>query len=243
MKKNLSTLLNPALAHGHSMYKGRIPATDYVDMGLPSGTKWAKTDIDASQPNGFALSEFQYGKSFFSWGNIVGHNPTGEQFEYNFGAINEQEPWYEGQPYGNTPGNTLMGNIPVDENFDAARAILGAPWRMPTSAEFDELFANSIYIDATGVEVPAATTDKRVTVEGIVGINLQSKINGNRLFFSASGYGTGSSWGNHGSGGSYWSRSIYTSRYARGLYFYNGGVYPQNANDRYYGGAIRAVTK
>ena len=242
MKKNLSTLLNPALAHGHSMYKGRIPATTYVDMGLPSGTKWAQTDIDVSQPNGFALSEFQYEKSFFSWGNIIGHNPINElSFEYNFGNLNQQEPWYEDQPYADTPGSTLTGNIPVDKEFDAARAILGSPWRMPTTAEFAELFADSIYIDATGTEIPSETTNKLVTVNGIVGLYLQSKTNGNRLFFSASGYGGGSSWGDRGANGNYWSASFYSSRLARGLYFYSGGVNPRYNVGRYYGFAVRAV--
>lgn len=244
MKKNLSTLLNPALAHGHSVYKGRIPATNYVDMGLPSGTKWAKTDIDVSQPDGFALSEFQYEKSFFSWGNIVGHNPINEQsFDYDFGGVNTQEPWYEGQLYGDTPGSTLMGNIPVGEEFDAARAILGEPWCTPTSPEFDELIANCIFINADGTEIPDATTDKRTTVNGILGLYLQSKTNGNRLFFSASGYGSGSSYHAPGVNGYYWSASFSTSRYARGLYFYSNGVLPQYNFYRHYGLAIRAVTK
>lgn len=244
MKKNLSTLLNPALTHGHSMYKGRIPATNYVDMGVPSGTKWAKTDIDVSQPDGFALSEFQYEKSFFSWGNIVGHNPINENlFEYNFGSVNAQAPWYEGQPYGDTPGSTLMGNIPVGEEFDAARAILGDPWRTPTSADFDELIANSIYIDADGTEIPAETTDKRVTVNGIMGLYLQSKTNGNRLFFSASGFGANSSWHSHGVHGRYWSASFDSNRYARALDFGGDSITPQSLYHREYGFAVRAVTK
>lgn len=244
MKKALSKLQNPALAHGHSMYKGRIPATDYVDMGLPSGTKWAKTDIDVSQPNGFALSEFQYEKSFFSWGNIVGHNPINETtFEYNFGSVNAQEPWYEGQPYGDTPGNTLTGNIPVSEEFDAARAILGYPWRDPTSDDFNELIADSIYIDATGTEIPAENINKLVTVNNIIGIYLQSKTNGNRLFLSASGSGVGSSWSGRSTYGFYWSSSHGSSREGRRLRFYNGGVSPQNYSDRCDGFAIRAVTK
>lgn len=244
MKKNLSTLLNPALAHGHSMYKGRIPATPYVDMGLPSGTKWAKTDIDVSQPDGFALSEFQYEKSFFSWGNIVGHNPIDEHaFDYNFGSINAQEPWYEGQPYGDTPGSTLTGDIPVGIEFDAARAILGAPWRTPATAEFDELIANCIFIDANGTEIPAETTSKIIAMSGVLGIYLQSKVNGNRLFFSASGDGDGVSWDRRGANGYYWSSSFYSPRDARGLYFGNGGVIPRGISNRADGFPIRAVTK
>jgi hypothetical protein len=46
-----------------------LNADDWVDMGLPSGTLWCKKNIDVTQPNGLAASPFQYGCSFFSWGN------------------------------------------------------------------------------------------------------------------------------------------------------------------------------
>ena len=220
------------------------PSGLVVDMGLASGLKWAARDLDLTKPGGFCDTPFTYDKSFFSWGNIDGHNPNGNSFAgvYNWGSKNSAEPWYDGQVYGNTKGNTLTGSIPDGEEFDAASANLGEPWRMPTSAEFGELFAGSIYIDADGVEVASGKTDKRVTVNGIVGLYLQSKANGNRLFFAASGYGAGSSWGSRVSGGYYWSRSFHSSRDARGLYFYSGGVRPQyNLTNRYDGFAVRPV--
>ena len=219
------------------------PSGLVVDMGLASGVKWAARDIDLTKPGGFCDTPFTYDKSFFSWGNIDGHNPVSNSFAgvYNWGGVNDAEPWYDGQPYGNTKGNTLSGDIPVGEEFDAARANLGEPWRMPTTAEFAELFAGSIYIDATGTEIPAATTDKRVTVNGVLGLYLQSKANGNRLFFSASGLGAGSSWSGRGANGYYWSASFYSSRVARSLYFVSGGVNPQGDNGRCNGFAVRAV--
>lgn len=219
------------------------PAELVVDMGLTSGVKWAARDLDLTKPGGFCDTPFTYEKSFFSWGNIDGHNPVAGSFAnvYNWGGVNDAEPWYDGQPYGNTKGNTLAGDIPVGEEYDAARANLGSPWRMPTTAEFAELFAGSIYIDATGTEIPAATIDKRVTVNGIVGLYLQSKNNGNRLFFSASGYGAGSSWSKRGVYGGYWSASFNSSRDARCLFFRGGGVYPQNDSSRCDGFAVRAV--
>jgi len=219
------------------------PANLVVDMGLPSGVKWAARDIDITKPGGFCETPFVYEKSFFSWGNIDGHNPTSVSSfaPYNWGGVNETEPYYANQPYGSTPGNTLTGNIAVGEDFDAARANLGAPWRMPTSAEYGELFANIKYINADGTEVDTTKTDKRVTVNGIVGLYIQSKINGARLFFSCSGYGIGASRSIRGSHGYYWSSTWVSSRDARGLRFGSGGVNPQNFNNRYYGFAVRAV--
>jgi len=218
------------------------PAALVVDMGLPSGVKWAARDIDLTKPGGFCETPFIYEKSFFSWGNIDGHNPSSvSAFEYNWGGVNQAEPWYDGQPYGSTPGNTLTGNIAVGEDFDAARANLGAPWRMPTNTEFGELFANIIYIDANGNEVDTTATDKRVTVNGVMGLYIQSKINGARLFFSCSGIGYGRSWNNRGAGGYYWSSAWYSARFARSLLFDSGGVAPQSGYIRYGGFAVRPV--
>ena len=218
------------------------PAALVVDMGLPSGTKWAARDIDITKPGGFCETPFIYEKSFFSWGNIDGHNPSSvSAFDYNWGDVNGSEPYYEGQPYGTTPGNTLTGNIAVGEDFDAARANLGAPWRMPTSAEFVELFANIIYIDANGDEVDTTKTDKRVDVNGVKGLYLESTINGARLFFSCSGRGYGRAWNSRGSYGLYWSSTWNSARLARNLSFYSGGVYPQYDNSRYSGFALRPV--
>ena len=218
------------------------PAGLLVDMGLPSGVKWAARDIDLTKPGGFCETPFIYEKSFFSWGNIDGHNPiSNSAFDYNWGSVNESEPYYEGQPYGSTPGNTLTGNIAVGEDFDAARANLGAPWRMPTSAEFAELFANIIYIDANGDEVDTTKTDKLVSVNDVMGLYIQSKLNGARLFFSCSGYGNGRSWSYRGTRGYYWSSTWNSARYARYLVFYSGGVYPHYDNPRYSGFALRPV--
>lgn len=219
------------------------PAGLVVDMGLTSGVKWAARDLDITKPGGFCDTPFTYQKSFFSWGNIDGHNPVNNSFSgvYNWGSVNAADPWYDGQVYGGTKGNTLSGDIPVGEEYDAARANLGSPWRMPTTTEFAELFAGCIYIDATGTEIPAGTTDKRVTVNGIVGLYLQSKTNGNRLFFACSGGGNGASWGSRGSRGYYWSASFSSARYARYLSFDSGGVNPQYNGYRCSGFAVRPV--
>ena len=219
------------------------PAGLVIDMGLSSGVKWAARDIDLTKPGGFCDTPFVYEKSFFSWGNIDGYNPINNSFAgvYDWGSINKQEPWYDGQVYGNTKGATLASSITTDETFDAARANLGSPWRMPTVTEFQELFDNCIYIDASGAEVSAGTTDKSATVNGIVGLYLQSKINGNRLFFACSGLGDGTSWNYRGSYGFYWSASFLSARGARGLHFYRSGVDLQNGYFRPNGFAVRPV--
>lgn len=214
--------------------------TLWVDMGLPSGNRWAVSNLDATGPYFFQESPFQYGCSFFSWGNVAPHNPVGEtEFDYDFGGVNSSAPWYEGQPYEDTPGSLLTGNIPLD--MDAARKMLGAPWSMPAAADFTELIANCIYIDANGDEVDTTRTDKRVTVNGVLGIYLESKINGARLFFSCSGLGNGQSWNGGGSYGNYWSLTWISDRRARNLNFSSAGVNPADGSYRHFGFAIRPI--
>lgn len=218
------------------------PAALVVDMGLPSGVKWAARDIDLTKPSGFCDTPFTYMKSFFSWGNIDGHNPiSNSQFDYNWGGSNAQEPWYEGQVYGETKGNTLTANIAVGEEYDCARANLGTPWRMPTSAEFVELFQNIIYINADGTEVDTTKTDKRVTVNGVLGLYIQSKINGARLFFSCSGYGENTTLKNLAKHGTFLSCTHYNALSALTLYIFQSGVNYRSADPRSRGVAVRAV--
>lgn len=211
----------------------------FVDMGLPSGRLWAIANIDVTKQSGFAEvdgkpSPFIYECTFFSWGNTEGHNPTSTSaFSYDWGSNNEG-------PYASTPGAQLTANAGL--SFDAARAILGAPWRDPSTEDFAELFANIDFVQADGETViDASQVNKLVTVNGIVGIYLKSKINGRLLFFACSGDGGGQSWYSRGSGGYYWSRSLGSQTGGRYLVFNSGGVGPQLYNYRFYGFSRRAV--
>lgn len=211
-----------------------------VDMGLPSGRLWAIANIDVTTNSGFAEvdgapSPYKYECTFFSWGNTEGHNPAdASSFTYNWGENNEG-------PYASTPGAQLTADAGL--SFDAARAILGGPWRDPSTDDFAELF-NSAYtkfIDANGDDIAAETTNKLVTISGIVGIRLKSIANGNIIFFPCSGNGYGQSWDYRGSGGNYWSRSLHSQTSGRLLNFHSGGVLPQNNSNRFYGFTRRAV--
>ena len=218
-------------------YAKNIANPNVVDMGLTSGTLWAKKNLDVTQADGFAASEFQYECSFFSWGNVVGHNPISTSaFSYDFGSNNSG-------PYASTPGALLEGDVPVNATYDIARNLLGDPWQLPEDDDFVELIAGCDYVQADGSTViDAATTNKLVTVDGVVGIYLKSKTNGNLLFFPCSGYGYGTSWNNRATNGHFWSGSL-ASDPTKGLLllFYSGGVNPQDTNTRFYGFTGRAV--
>ena len=189
----------------------------WVDLGLPSGLKWATRNIDVTKDNGFADSPTGWG-SYFSWGNTEGH-PEGSG--YDFGSSNDG-------PYASTPGAALNGNIAPSQ--DAARANCKAPWRMPTSAEFQELYdnCNTEWVsDYQG--------------SGVAGRTFTSKINGKVVFFPASGYYYGTTLNYRGSGGYYWASTLYSSSNGRYLFFNSSDVGPQNDNGRFYGFTVRPV--
>ena len=180
-----------------------------VDLALPSGVLWCEHNVGAATPYEDGL--------YFSWGNITGHTGTDG---YDFGTSNDG-------PYASTPGAALTGNIPTNNTYDAARHNMGAPWRMPTVGEFQELNA----------QCDSEWTDE----DGIAGRRFTSRINGNSIFFPASGFRDGTALNGRGSGGYYWSASLYSQTHGYDLYFNSGGVNPAYYDYRFLGFSVRAV--
>lgn len=211
-------------------------------MGLPSGTLWANRNIDVQQRDGFAQSPYQYSCSFFSWGNVEGHDPTSDSSfsPYSWGGINSESPYYEGQVYGSTPGHSLTVNVPQNKDFDAARAIVGTPWRLPSNTDFAELLQNCEYIDEEGNIVEG--TNKIVTVNYIHGVYLRSKINGQKLFFACCGYGSEQNWLNRGAAGFYMSSYNVDERVAVCMRINQSGV-SNNLREKYFGYAVRPISR
>ena len=180
--------------------------------------------VDLALPSGLLWCEHNVGAStpyedglYFSWGNVTGH--TGDD-GYDFGETNDG-------PYAQTPGAALTGNIPTNGTYDAARHNMGSPCRMPTVGEFQELTNNC----------DSEWTDE----DGVVGRRFTSRINGNSIFFPASGYYSGTSLDYRGSYGGYWSSSYGSAALAYYLYFHSSNVYPAYSNGRRLGFTARAV--
>lgn len=110
---------------------------------------------------------------------------------------------------------------------------------MPSSSEFQELIGGCDIIDAEGNIIEG--TDKRTTMYGVVGLRLRSRVNGNVIFFPASGYGGGAAWSSRGSYGFYWSSSWGSARTAWDLIFGPSGMSPHDTYNRYSGFPVRPV--
>ena len=181
----------------------------FVDLALPSGLLWCEHNVGASTPYEDGL--------YFSWGNVTGHTGTDG---YDFGTSNDG-------PYASTPGAALTGNIPTNITYDAARHNMGAPCRMPTVGEFQELNSNC----------DSEWTDE----DGVAGRRFTSRINGNSIFVPASGHRSGTGLYYRGSRGNCWSVSLNSQTNGYSLSFDSTGVYPAGYSNRFDGFPVRAV--
>ena len=180
--------------------------TGFVDLALPSGLLWCEHNVGASTP-------YEHGL-YFSWGNVTGH-AEGSGYDFSDAV------------YAETAGAALTGNIPANNTYDMARHNMGAPCRLPTVGEFQELNSNC----------DSEWTDE----DGVAGRRFTSRINGNSIFFPASGYYNGTTLGDRGSGGGYWSSSFISATSSYYLNFYSSGVNPANNFSRRLGFSVRAV--
>lgn len=130
----------------------------YVDLGLPSGTLWAKCNVGAN-------SQTDIG-GHYAWGEII--EKTGDNAyawnwsDYRFGTMNAIT------KYNNTDGKTTL-----DLDDDVAHVVMGGEWVMPTSAQYQELIDNSTW--------------ELYTLNEKNGVLFTSTINGNTIFFPFSG--------------------------------------------------------
>ena len=96
-----------------------------IDMGLPSGTKWACCNVGADKPEADG--------HYYSWGEIQTKN-TYNWDTYEYGYYNFDEDWSHLVNIGSNIGGT---------RYDAATVQWGESWRMPTKKQYVELIENT----------------------------------------------------------------------------------------------------
>lgn len=90
------------------------PDTRAVDLGLPSGTKWASMNLGAENP-----SDFGY---YFAWGDVT-YKASYSEESYKYAEM-------------------TMDSINGTEH-DAAKAMWKGKWTVPTLEQWNELLANT----------------------------------------------------------------------------------------------------
>lgn len=190
---------------------------EWVDLGLPSGLKWATCNVGAS-------SAVELG-DYFAWGETgTKSDYVWTTYKWSNGSYRLLTKYCTKSDYGVVDNKTVL-----EPGDDAASVNWGSNWRMPTDAEWSELRNNCKW------------TPKGVS--SVSGYLVTSYINGNSIFLPDAGYRDdtypyGTTWF-----GSYWSSSLYTDYPDRARCVYFDLRVDGRLDHRYVGLSVRPVTK
>ena len=190
---------------------------EYVDLGLPSGLKWATCNIGASTP--------EEPGDLFAWGETTTKSPFFTKDNYKY---------YNASEESFTKYNDSDNKITLELEDDAAHVNWGGNWRMPTEEEQKELINTN------------NCTWEWTTQNSVNGYKVTSKKNGNYIFLPVVSIGWEGDSGNPTVYGDYWSSSLSTEdSYGQGLsfcYYYSYDYYLYTIyRNRYYGLSVRPV--
>lgn len=100
---------------------------EYVDLGLPSGTLWAKMNVGAESETDGGL--------YFAWGETEGYaDASTKAFSWS------DYKWTEDDGDTMSKYNATDGLTHLELTDDAAAANMGGDWHMPNKAQCIELF-------------------------------------------------------------------------------------------------------
>ncbi len=202
---------------------------EYVNLGLPSGLKWATCNLGANAP--------EESGDYFAWGETepyyssldpltwksdktAGYNWA--SYQWCNGTGGTMTKYCTSSSYGNIDNNAIL-----DPEDDAASVNWGGNWRIPTEEEWTELRTECTW--------------EWTTRDGVNG-RLVTGPNGNSIFLPAAGGRTVTQLVYVGIDGRYWSSSLSTG------YPYNARTVHFNSDDFYsyssyrcYGLSVRPV--
>ncbi len=214
-----------------------------VDLGLPSGLKWASCNVGATRPEEFG--------DYFAWGETEPYYQDG--YAYKVNAL-----WKPGKEYGYywmsyrwcyggydslnkyndsySSGTTVDGLTTLTADDDPARAVMGDGWRTPTRADWEELLN------------PSKCIWTCTAIKGVPGYTVTSYTTGNYIFLPAAGFRDEEKISNpadDGTIGYYWSSTRSADPWrACSLFFVDekdgGGIFLRD-NDRCKGYSVRPV--
>lgn len=105
---------------------GFVNGFGYVDLGLPSKTMWATSNIGAQKP-------WEYG-NYYAWGELTTKAVYSDK--------------------NNTYYYTDLSDISGDPRYDVSISVMGKEWQMPTKDEYQELLDNCAWVwDKNGFKI------------------------------------------------------------------------------------------
>ncbi|MBQ9463376.1 MAG: Ig-like domain-containing protein [Bacteroidales bacterium] len=160
---------------------------DAIDLGL--SVDWASWNVGACAPENSGY--------YFAWGETSPKQTfTIENYRFRTSGT-----YYDNMKLSKYNTLSDCGNVDnktvLEANDDAAHTQLGGSWRMPTKVEIDELYDNCNYT--------------WITLNGVPGMQLTSKINGKSVFLPKVGYWSESNVRDYAWNYEFWSSSLNTT--------------------------------
>ena len=174
---------------------GQSSGIEWVDLGLTSGTLWAKCNLGA-------FTETENG-DYFMWGSTTpdnNHACNWENTPFNYGSSS-----YDSTHFQSNKSELLDDNNNLKPEFDAAYKATKGMGRMPTLTEVSDLVNNTSkeWVD-------------NYKSSGVKGYKFTGR-NGNSIFIPAAGYRQNYLFTGRGDDGTVWTSSLYTSNFERAL--------------------------
>jgi hypothetical protein len=171
----------------YSQPTGYVGDHGYVDLGLPSGTLWAYTNVGANNPE-------DYG-NYYAWGETT-LKDTYDWTTYIY-CNGDSASLTKYCNVGTFGANGFTDNLSTLESSDDAASVNWSEnWRTPTQTEFEELFENC--------------THEWIYFGGTNGYLLIGP-NGNSIFIPAAGDWDNNDVNSVGMAASYWLNSLGTN--------------------------------
>lgn len=190
----------------------------YIDLGLPSGTKWADCNIGAKTRTNYGY--------YYAWGE-TSRKTKYDWDTYKYGNAYEELTKYCTDSYYGEDGFT-DDKEELDLSDDVAHKLWGGKWRIPTKEQFEELIEH--------------TKHRWTKINGVKGMLFTGR-NGHSIFLPAAGFRSDTSLYDVGSYGYYRSRTLIADFPFNAYYlgFGSGGVDVYYGSSRDSGHTVRPV--
>lgn len=191
----------------------------WVDLGLPSGTRWSTVNLGAATPDASG--------DYYAWGETEPSDSySWADYQYCDGSATTLNKYCSAASSGTRDELTVL-----EAGDDAANQAWGENWSMPSPEQFAEL------VD------PRYTIMTWTLMNNVLGMRITSKQNDSFIFIPAAGYKNENGSASYSSGGYYASNELYFDNPQKNLALQlaSTGANAENTTFRCYGQSIRPV--
>ncbi len=220
-----------------------------VDLDLESGTLWATCNLGAAKP-------WEYGH-YYAWGETETKDIyEWEIYKYCKGSFETLTKYCSDAQCGYNGFTDNLTTLELPD--DAATAVLGAGWTMPTHAEWKELSNQCYWVWSSNynnqgvygyIVYKAKAEDDKGTIDVELYYGTPSafySMKDAHIFLPAAGFRTDSMPAYHGRFGYYWSASLFDEYNTREAYlclFTDVSLFLSSHHNRCYGYSVRPVQR